>query len=107
MHVKVRKSRMLPSPIAFPLAFGCIWMISVPMATWEVTGMPKRTAVASMLSLRWANRCLFMANPTAVPMPKLFFEPSMKFVALQHGNVMPFQAAFHICRTSLTLRGSV
>ena len=47
-----RKSRRLPSPIAAPSALGCMWMMSVPIATWTVAGMPARAAAARMLVRR-------------------------------------------------------
>ena len=35
---------------ARPTASGCMWMMSVPMATWTVSGIPSREAAAAMLS---------------------------------------------------------
>ena len=46
---KYLKSRRLPSPIAAPDACGCMWMMSVPIATCTVTGICSRHAVAATL----------------------------------------------------------
>ena len=59
-----------PAPIAAPSASGCMWMMSVPMATWTVAGMPARAAAARMLVRRCGSRAASMASPTARPRPE-------------------------------------
>ena len=48
--VKKRKSLRLAAPIASPEADGCMWMMSVPMATCTVTGTFSRAAAHNTLS---------------------------------------------------------
>jgi hypothetical protein len=71
-----------------------MWMISVPMATWDVTGIPKRAAFARMLNLRCRKRALRIALPTAAPMPRLFFEPSMMAWLMNEPVSSPQAAVF-------------
>src|SRR5437667_7493510 len=66
----VRKSRSVPSPSAAPSTAGCMWMMSVPIATCTVTGRPSRTPAASRLVFRFGKRRSSTQVPNASPMPR-------------------------------------
>ena len=66
----VRKSRSVPSPTAAPSMAGCMWMMSVPIATCTVTGTPSRTPAASRLVCRFGKRRSSIQVPNASPMPR-------------------------------------
>src|SRR3989344_3300910 len=69
------KSLWLPSPVALPSICGWIWIISVPIATWTVTGILSRAPAARMLKSLYANFDLFIISQLTYRYPSLFLHP--------------------------------
>src|SRR3989338_2027817 len=62
--------------------------MSVPIATWTVTGMPSLAPAARMLKSLYGYFDLFMSSPTDLPIPQLFFRPF--FIALFSNSPVSF-----------------
>src|SRR5262245_43919227 len=66
---RMRKSISDDSPVAAPETWGCMWTISVPMATCIVHGIPARRAVRTRLASACGQRMSSMYCPSAAPRP--------------------------------------